>query len=254
MLVGPEKPTRAAQRLVGETVNAGSSLIARKDRLVEDVRLLGVVLSTAFEGRIDRVNERVEDYRRLIEKRRGQRGGDDSKRGSETQSLPFGLASAFRTGAQAFRVARGERSARAAGARKEKMTMSSPTIDPQPPLQAAPPLPLPPAAPYLRLPKSPGLAAFLALFPGLGHVYAGTIARAFAFFFAFVGSIYLTAEGHVFPFAFVIPFVYLYNIIDAWKLAARHQPALPGRPRASPRRRRASSRRCGARCSRSSAC
>ena len=82
MLVGPEKPTRAAQRLVGETVNAGSSLIARKDRLVEDVRLLGVVLSTAFEGRMDRVNDRVEDYRRLIEKRRGPAGGDDSKRGS----------------------------------------------------------------------------------------------------------------------------------------------------------------------------
>ena len=37
------------------------------------------------------------------------------------------------------------------------------------------------------------------------------------FFFAWVGSIYLTASGHEFPFAFVIPFVYLYNIIDAWK-------------------------------------
>jgi hypothetical protein len=32
-----------------------------------------------------------------------------------------------------------------------------------------------------------------------------------------VGSIYLTASGHEFPFAFVIPFVYLYNLIDAWK-------------------------------------
>jgi hypothetical protein len=98
MLVGPEKPTRAAQRLVGETVHAGSSLMARKDRLVEDVRLLGVVLSTAFEGRIDRVNERVEDYRRLIEKRRGSQGGtEDSKRGSETRALSDGLAAAFRT-------------------------------------------------------------------------------------------------------------------------------------------------------------
>ena len=57
--------------------------------------------------------------------------------------------------------------------------MSSPSIDPQPPLQAAPPPVLPPAAPYVRLPKSPGLAAFLSLFPGLGHVYNGTIARAF---------------------------------------------------------------------------
>jgi len=87
--------------------------------------------------------------------------------------------------------------------------------------EAVPPLPATPAAapaPYVRqLPKSPGLAAFLSLFPGLGQVYNGQIARAFVFFFAFVGSIYLTASGHEFPFAFVIPFVYLFNIIDAWK-------------------------------------
>src|SRR5512134_1491627 len=34
LVVGPEKPTRAAQRLVGQTVTAGSSLLDRKDRLV----------------------------------------------------------------------------------------------------------------------------------------------------------------------------------------------------------------------------
>lgn len=117
--------------------------------------------------------------------------------------------------------------------------MGSPTFDPQAQPQATPPPLLPPpTAPYLRLPKSPGLAAFLALFPGLGHVYNGSIARAFAFFFAFVGSIYLTAEGHPFPFAFAIPFVYLYNMIDAWKLAnainqrflgGRGEPEEPGR-------------------------
>jgi len=92
--------------------------------------------------------------------------------------------------------------------------MSSQPLEPQSP----PPLALPPpAGPYVRLPKSPGLAAFLSLFPGLGQVYNGQIARAFVFFFAWVGSIYLTASGHEFPFAFVIPFVYLYNLIDAWK-------------------------------------
>ena len=42
----------------------------RKDRLLEDVRVLGVVLSTAFEGRIERVNERVNDYKRLLERRK----------------------------------------------------------------------------------------------------------------------------------------------------------------------------------------
>lgn len=96
--------------------------------------------------------------------------------------------------------------------------MSSQTPDSQGPLTPAPPAAPPPAgSPYVRLPKSPGLAAFLSLFPGLGQVYNGQIARAFVFFFGFVGSIYLTASGHEFPFAFVIPFVYLFNIIDAWK-------------------------------------
>jgi Putative zinc-finger len=100
VVVGPEKPTRAAQRLVGQTVHAGNNLIERKDRLVEDVRVLGVVLSTAFEGRLDRVNERVEDYRRLIERRRTGPGDGDSKRGSEAQPLPVGIASGFRTGSR----------------------------------------------------------------------------------------------------------------------------------------------------------
>jgi acyl-coenzyme A synthetase/AMP-(fatty) acid ligase len=97
LVVGPEAPTRAAHRLVGETVNAGNSLIVRKDRIVEDVRLLGVVLSTAFEGRLDRVNERVQDYRRLLEKRRAAPDDADSKRGSRTEPGPTGVASGFRT-------------------------------------------------------------------------------------------------------------------------------------------------------------
>jgi hypothetical protein len=96
MVVGPEKPTRAAQRLVGQTVTAGSSLMERKDRLVEDVRILGVVLETAFEGRIDRVNERVEDYRRLLDRRREAPDGS-SKRGSGPLHLPSRLAERFRT-------------------------------------------------------------------------------------------------------------------------------------------------------------
>ncbi len=102
MVVGPEKPTRAAQRLVGQTVHAGNNLIERKDRLVEDVRVLGVVLSTAFEGRLDRVNERVEDYRRLIERRKPAAPEGESKRGSEALPLPSGVASAFRTPGRPF--------------------------------------------------------------------------------------------------------------------------------------------------------
>jgi hypothetical protein len=98
MVVGPEKPTRAAQRLVSQTVTAGSSLMERKDRLVEDVHILGVVLGTAFEGRLERVNDRVEDYRRLLDRRRPAPEGD-SKRGSGGRDLCPGLAGGFRTGA-----------------------------------------------------------------------------------------------------------------------------------------------------------
>jgi hypothetical protein len=97
MIVGPAAPTRAAERLVGQTVDASQVILERKDRLVEDVRILGVVLGTAFEGRLERVGERVEDYRRLLERRRGS-PPEDSKRGSETRAVPVQLAAAFRTG------------------------------------------------------------------------------------------------------------------------------------------------------------
>ena len=129
---------------------------------------------------------------------------------------------------------------------KERATMSSQPLDPHRPAPAPPPAPAAGGAPYVRLPKSPGLAAFLSLFPGLGQVYNGQIARAFVFFFALVGSIYLTASGHEFPFAFVIPFVYLFNMIDAWKGATAINAPLPRRPDASRRRTPVSSRRSGA--------
>jgi hypothetical protein len=99
MVVGPEASTRAASRLVDRTVDAGSEIIARKDRMVEDVRILGVVLTTAFEGRLEKMNERVEDYRQLLERRRAGEP-EDSKRGSEARALPARLAAhqGFRTG------------------------------------------------------------------------------------------------------------------------------------------------------------
>jgi hypothetical protein len=55
------------------------------------------VLGTAFEGRIEKVNERVEDYRRLLDRRRAAPEGD-SKRGSGPLALPERLARGFRTG------------------------------------------------------------------------------------------------------------------------------------------------------------
>jgi len=74
-------------------------------------------------------------------------------------------------------------------------------------------------------PKSAIVALVLSLFPGIGQIYNGQPAKALVFFFAWVGSIYLTAETHPF-FAFLIAFTYFYNLVDAWRSAlainARH--------------------------------
>jgi hypothetical protein len=84
--------------------------------------------------------------------------------------------------------------------------------------------PLPPATTQEAAParpvKSPGVALVLSLFPGLGQVYNGQPTKAFVFFFAWLGSIYFTAKGEPLPFAFLIPFVYFYNLVDAYRTAA----------------------------------
>ena len=95
--------------------------------------------------------------------------------------------------------------------------MSTPVIDVQG--QPTPP-PLPPARPAAGALKSPGLAFILSLlFPGIGQVYNGQPAKALGFFFAFVSTIYAVAEINPLPFALFIPFVYLYNLVDAWRTA-----------------------------------
>jgi hypothetical protein len=86
--VGP--PVRAANRVVERTVNAGAYLAERKDRLVEDFRLLRVVIGTAFEGRLDRVNDRVDDYRRLLERRRGVAAPESPQPDAKAPSVPDG--------------------------------------------------------------------------------------------------------------------------------------------------------------------
>lgn len=62
----------AAARLADRPREAGIYVAERTDRAVESFRLLRVVLETAFEARIERVQDRVEDYRRLVERRRAQ--------------------------------------------------------------------------------------------------------------------------------------------------------------------------------------
>jgi TM2 domain-containing membrane protein YozV len=82
--------------------------------------------------------------------------------------------------------------------------------------------PLPPAAPpqpYVKQVKSPGVALVLSLFPGLGQVYNGQPAKGLVFFFTWVGCIYGAAQVDPIPFAFGIPFVYLFNLVDAYRSA-----------------------------------
>jgi hypothetical protein len=78
---GPARP-RFGQRLSDATVY----VVERKDRLVEDFRLLRVVVSTAFEGRLDRVNDRVDDYRRLLEQRKQAEPRSEDKKSPSEES------------------------------------------------------------------------------------------------------------------------------------------------------------------------
>jgi hypothetical protein len=77
----PLDPALAVERFAERSVNVGVYLLERKDRLVEDVRLLRVVIGTAFEGRLERVNDRVDDYKRLLEKRRDAEREQRSRKG-----------------------------------------------------------------------------------------------------------------------------------------------------------------------------
>jgi hypothetical protein len=82
---GPLGTTTALARRVS---SVGMYVAEQKDRLVEDFRMLRVVVGTAFEGRIDRVNDRVEDYRRLLERRRRDAQLESSRQAPATTSEP----------------------------------------------------------------------------------------------------------------------------------------------------------------------
>ena len=100
--------------------------------------------------------------------------------------------------------------------------MTSPVPGPAtpPPLSPATPPPVyqqTPAGP--ALPKNPWVALVLSLFPGVGQIYNGQLAKGLSFFFGEAFCIYGAGEIHWFPFAFLIPFVYFYNLVDAWRSA-----------------------------------
>ena len=84
--IGPSDSAERVIRVKEWTVHTGVYIAERKDRFVEDLRLIRVVVGTAFEGRLDRVNDRVDDYKRLLEKRKANepQQKDDKKKTNET--------------------------------------------------------------------------------------------------------------------------------------------------------------------------
>ncbi len=83
--------------------------------------------------------------------------------------------------------------------------------------------------------KSPVLACFLSLMPGLGQIYVGYYQRGFIHALGFAGLIALLATladrdfTPLAPMAGVfLAFFYLYNVIDAGRRAALYNQALRG--------------------------
>jgi hypothetical protein len=103
-------------------------------------------------------------------------------------------------------------------------------VNPQPSASQPPPaapgasayVPPPPvtAPPVIVERKSPGLAGFLSIFPGLGHLYLGLYQRAFAVGGAFILMIALTSHGSGGEFfGPLIAFIWFFGIIDAVRQA-----------------------------------
>ena len=76
-----------------------------------------------------------------------------------------------------------------------------------------------PAVPPLGSRRAPWIAALLSAFPGLGSVYNGSYARGVAFFLSVVGCMHMADRGGSDLWGFGIAFVWLFNIIDAYREA-----------------------------------
>jgi hypothetical protein len=123
---------------------------------------------------------------------------------------------------------------------KENEMDAAAAVNAAPPTPEPVPAPAPvyvpslPAAPVVSTParKVPALALFLSLLmPGTGQLYNGQVAKAFTFFFAFAGCIWMAVSNDdPMPFPLLIPFVLFYNLIDAWQSASRINNRLAGNP------------------------
>lgn len=95
-----------------------------------------------------------------------------------------------------------------------------PSFAPPPAAPSAAPSPAAIPPPVIVDRKSPGLAGFLSMFPGLGHLYLGLYQRAFAVGGAFILGIALTSHGSGGEFfGPLIAFVWFFAIIDAVRQA-----------------------------------
>ena len=98
-------------------------------------------------------------------------------------------------------------------------------LPPPPPTGApAPPVAYPPVAPpppHLAPPpgKKPAAAGLLSFFPGLGHVYLGLYKRGIVFFAILVLLIAIADRPHTGPFGMLIPFWWVFVLIDAVRQA-----------------------------------
>jgi anti-sigma factor RsiW len=81
------RPLGIPERWTQRTQNAREYLLERTECLVEDVRILRVEIATAFEGRLDRVNARLDDYRRLLEEKREVEGHRQGRGGGGSSRL-----------------------------------------------------------------------------------------------------------------------------------------------------------------------
>jgi hypothetical protein len=105
------------------------------------------------------------------------------------------------------------------------MNESFPTQNPAPqtpPMapSGTPPPPIVIGQPLIVERKSPGLAGFLSIFPGLGHLYLGLYQRAFAIGGAFILLCAITSHGNGSEFfGPLIAFLWFFGVIDAVRQA-----------------------------------
>ena len=92
-----------------------------------------------------------------------------------------------------------------------------PPIQPPPPPVVVAPVVAPVVVPIVEK-KSPGLAGFLSIFPGLGHLYLGLYSRAAAIVAAFVICIGMANRAGEF-FGPLVAFIWFFGIFDAVRQA-----------------------------------